>query len=91
MSGTTWFNFRTYVDAMYQACTNRYAGSGVVSAFNTLACRLDVDTYFGQTMFSVGFANFEGSNAALDAWSSRYGQACETVKAAIIKNNCANL
>jgi hypothetical protein len=80
-AGNVWNNYNDYILRMYQVCES------LGSAINSGICRLNVDRYFGQ-FFDTGFAAWQNSPAAADAYSSRYGQVCVNLAAVRAQNQC---
>ncbi len=86
LTGGVWNNFNDYIGRFYQDC-ERFAGG--VRAISVPICKQNVNTYFGQPILGPsGYAGFQGSQAAIDAASSRNGQVCTNLAAVRAQNRC---
>jgi hypothetical protein len=86
LTGGVWNNFYDYIGGFYQSCET-FAGG--IRAASVGLCRVNVDIYFGGTLFSKpSYESFQGSQAAKDAESSRDGQVCTNLAAVRTQNNC---
>lgn len=87
LSGDTWSNFLTFGTRMKELCSQNIYGLEAIRTVLVAQCTLSVDHYFGQ-IGGAGFAGYSNSQAASDASSSRFGQACRNIAQRSAADSC---